>query len=59
MEPVSLEQENERLKEELEKAREEADHLRRQVRSAVNLRYHLMPDVFPVFSDNLLTKMVI
>ena len=41
----------EELREELARVREEAEHLKRQVRMAVNLRYHLMPSIFPVFPE--------
>ncbi len=45
--------ENERLKEELLELKEETEHLRRQVKRAVNLRFHLMPSLFPLFPDLL------
>ena len=49
--------ENEELKKELMKVTSEAEHLKRQVKMAVNLRYHLMPNNFPIFPD--LTEIVI
>ena len=39
------------LQKELASLKKEVDHLRRQVKMAVNLRFHLMPSVFPAFPD--------
>lgn len=51
MEQINEKKEIERLKEELRQVREDANHLKKQVMMAVNLRFHLMPNVFPVFPD--------
>lgn len=51
MDTEELKKENERLQNELLAMKEEVGHLRRQVMMAVNLRFHLMPNVFPVFPD--------
>ncbi|MBQ7505755.1 MAG: serine/threonine-protein phosphatase [Lachnospiraceae bacterium] len=41
----------EALRAELAQVKEEAAHLKRQVMMAVNLRFHLMPNIFPLFPD--------
>lgn len=51
MERTNQNAEIEKLKEELQQVKEDADHLRKQVMMAVNLRFHLMPNSFPVFTD--------
>ena len=51
MEDKNTQNELEELKNELEKVKLESEHLKRQLRRAVNLRFHLMPSVFPMFPD--------
>ena len=51
MENENQKAEIEELREELLQVKEDSEHLKRQVMMAVNLRFHLMPNVFPVFAD--------
>ena len=51
MEMENQNAEIEELRKELLQVKEDSEHLKRQVMIAVNLRFHLMPNVFPVFAD--------
>ncbi len=47
----ALERENQKLKLELETLRMEKAHVEEEIAMVVNMRYHLMPDQYPMFPD--------
>ncbi len=47
----ALERENKKLRLELSSMRHEKEHLEREIAMVVNMRYHLMPDKYPMFPD--------
>ena len=48
---TALQRENKKLQLALESMRMEKDHLERELAMVVNMRYHLMPDSYPMFPD--------
>ena len=48
---TALERENQKLRLELSSMKLEKEHLEREITMVVNMRYHLMPDKYPMFPD--------